>query len=69
VGKARRVERSARAIVLYLSDLAPGESATFTISFTPRHELDVHTAPSRAYEYYTPEEAATAAPARVRTGE
>jgi len=64
---AQSVERADRAVVIYLDDLKPGERRSFEIPFSPRYMLDVKTAPSRAYEYYTPEEAAIVAPARVRT--
>ena len=47
-------------------DLAPGATKTFAIPFTPRYKIDVKTAPSTAYEYYVPEEAAVVAPGRVR---
>ena len=61
-----RVERSKHGLVLYLLDLEPGEARTFKLPFVPRHGLDVHTTPSRAYEYYVPHEATVLAPARVR---
>ncbi len=63
---AERVERGERTLVAYFRDLAPGEARSLRLPFRPRHGLDVRTAPSRAYEYYVPEEAALAPPARVR---
>jgi hypothetical protein len=51
---------------VYLRSLAPGAARTFRIPFRPRYALDVRTAPSKAYEYYCPEEAVRVAPARVR---
>jgi len=61
-----RVERAERAVVLYLRDLPGGASRTFQVGFRPRYGLDVVTAPSKAYEYYVPEEAAEVGPQRVR---
>lgn len=61
-----RAERAETAIVLYLRDLPGGEARTFRIGFRPRYAFDVVTAPSKAYEYYVPEEAAEVGPRRVR---
>lgn len=61
-----RAERAETAVVLYLRDLPGGESRTFRIGFRPRYAIDVVTAPSKAYEYYVPEEAAEVGPRRVR---
>lgn len=63
---AERVERGERAIVVYLRDLAPGAEVVVRIPFRPRYAFDARTAPSSAYEYYVPEEAALAPPQRVR---
>jgi hypothetical protein len=65
-GPAERVELGERRLVLYLRDLAGGQTATFRVPFTPRVAFDVLTAPSKAYEYYVPEEAHEVPPARVR---
>ncbi|MHC5032444.1 MAG: alpha-2-macroglobulin family protein [Planctomycetota bacterium] len=64
---AKCVERGPTAVVLYLGDLKPGERRTFEIPFEPRYRLNVKTAPSKAYEYYTPERAALVPPAPIRT--
>jgi hypothetical protein len=61
-----RVERAETAVVLYLRDLAGGASRTFKVGFRPRYGLDVVTAPSKAYEYYVPEEAVEVGPQPVR---
>ena len=61
-----RVERGETAIVIYLRDLPAGAVRTFHVPFRPRYALDVATAPSRAYEYYVPEEAVEIAPSRIR---
>ncbi len=60
------VERGETTVVIYLRDLDPAATATFTIGFRPRYAIDVVTAPSTAYEYYVPEEAVTVGPIRVR---
>ncbi len=65
---AERVERGDTTIVIYLRSLAPGESLSFVVPFTPRYALRVKTAPSKAYEYYVPEEAVIVAPATVWAG-
>jgi hypothetical protein len=64
--EAANVERGETAVVIYLRRLEPGQECRFVVPFTPRYALDVATAPSKAYEYYVPEEAALAPPARVR---
>ncbi len=63
---AEHVERGETEMVIYLDDLAPGEALRFRIPFTPRYALDVVTAPSKAYEYYVPEEAVLVAPRAVK---
>jgi hypothetical protein len=63
---AEKVEREETRVVIYLRTLGPGRSRTFRLVFRPRYALDVVTAPSKAYEYYCPEEAFLAAPVRVR---
>jgi hypothetical protein len=63
---AKCVERGATAVVIYLGDLKPGERRTFEIPFEPRYRLDVKTAPSKAYEYYTPEHTTVVPPAPIR---
>ena len=62
---AQAVEKGDRHLVIYLDDLPAGERRSFEIPFTPRHALDVKTAPSRVYEYYVPEETVVVVPARV----
>ena len=64
---AERVELGETRVVIYLRTLVPGQERTFRIPFTPRYGIDVVTAPSKAYEYYVPEEAIYAKPQRVRT--
>jgi len=64
---AQRVERGERTVVIYLDDLLPKTSREFRIPMAARYQLDVHTAPSKAYEYYTPEEATILPPTRVKT--
>ena len=63
---AQAFEKGDRHLVIYLDGLPAGEQRSFEIPFTPRHALDVRTAPSRVYEYYVPEETVVLAPVRVR---
>lgn len=63
---AASVERAERALVIYLRELPAGAARAFRVAFRPRYALDVRTAPSKAYEYYVPEEAVLVAPARLR---
>jgi len=63
---AARIERGERHVVIYLRDLAPGEVKAFLVTFQPRYAFDAVTAPSKAYEYYVPEEAVEVPPVRVR---
>ncbi len=65
-GKRERVELGERHLVIYLRELGPREERTFRVRFTPRYALDVVTAPSKAYEYYVPEEAILVPPQPVR---
>lgn len=65
-GKCDRRELGERHLVIYLRDLEPREERTFHVRFTPRYALDVLTAPSKAYEYYVPEEAVLVPPQPVR---
>lgn len=64
---ALAVERGTTSVVLYLDDLAPGKTLRFRLPFTPRYRIDVKTTPSKAYEYYTPDEGVVVAPVPVRT--
>ena len=61
-----RVERGEGKLVVYVDRLPGSAKLDYTLAFTPRFRLDVHTQPSRAYEYYVPEEAVTVPPAKVR---
>jgi len=63
---AKSVERGRTAVVIYLGDLKPGERFDFEIPFEPRYRLNVKTAPSKAYEYYTPERVSVVPPAAIR---
>jgi hypothetical protein len=65
---AEHVERGETTIVIYLRHLDPGDARAFTIDFTPSYAIDVRTAPSKAYEYYVPEEEVVVPPLRVRAG-
>jgi len=62
-----RVERGSEGLVIYLGDVPGGARQTFRIPVTPRHRLAVLTAPSRAYDYYVPDEAAVHPPVPLRT--
>ncbi|MCB9872384.1 MAG: hypothetical protein H6837_21195 [Planctomycetes bacterium] len=65
--KPARVERDEGRLVLYVDRVRAGESLRYEFGFTPRFRLNVRTGPSRAYEYYVPEDGVEVAPARVRT--
>ena len=58
-------EKAERAMVLYLTDMQPGEVRTYTIPFRTRHAFDALTAPSRVYEYYVEHEETVVPPVRV----
>ena len=64
--QALAVERGTTSVVLYLDDLAPGQTLRFRLPFTPRYRIEVKTTPSKAYEYYTPDEGVVVAPVRLR---
>lgn len=59
-------ERANTSVVLYMTDMQPGEQRTFTVPFRPRFRIDVVTAPSEAYEYYVEHERSVVPPQRVR---
>jgi hypothetical protein len=61
----QRVEREETSLVIYLGDVKARARLPFRVPFSPWCRMDVLTAPSRAYEYYTPEGAAEHPPLRV----
>ncbi len=53
---------TARQVILYLSDLRPGDAKTFEYTLRAKYPLRARTPASVAYEYYAPDNRATAAP-------
>jgi len=56
---------TARQVTLYIGDVKPGDSLSFEYSLKPRYPIKAKTPATVAYEYYTPANRATAAPAEL----
>ena len=56
---------TARQVTLYIGDLKPGDSLTFEYGLKPKYPIKAKTPATVAYEYYTPANRATAAPAEL----
>jgi hypothetical protein len=56
---------TSRQVTLYIGDVTPGESLTFEYSLKPKYPIKAKTLATVAYEYYTPANRATAAPAEI----
>jgi A-macroglobulin TED domain/A-macroglobulin receptor binding domain len=71
VGKKQiqRFTLTARTVTLYLGDVKPGDVLTFEYSLKAKHALRARSAPTVAYEYYTPANRAEAAPVELTVDE
>jgi 5-hydroxyisourate hydrolase-like protein (transthyretin family) len=70
--KAKKINRfsvTSRQVILYLSDLRPGESRTFEYALRARFPLRAQTPVSTAYEYYTPTNRAQTRPVELTVTE
>jgi uncharacterized protein YfaS (alpha-2-macroglobulin family) len=56
---------TARQVTLYIGDVKPGDSLTFEYGLKPKYPIKAKTPATVAYEYYTPANRATAAPAEL----
>jgi hypothetical protein len=56
---------TSRQVTLYIGDVKPGDSLTFEYGLKPKYPIKAKTPPTVAYEYYTPTNRATAAPAEL----
>jgi hypothetical protein len=56
---------TSRQVILYLSDLRPGEVKTFEYSLRAKYPLRARTPESVAYEYYAPDNRAVARPVEL----
>ncbi len=56
---------TSRQVILYLSDLRPGEVKTFDYTLRAKYPLKARTPATTAYEYYTPDNRALAAPVEL----
>src|SRR5205823_2275890 len=67
VGKKQvnRFEITSRQVILYLSDLRPGDVKTFAYTLRAKYPLRARTPESVAYEYYTPDNRAVARPVEL----
>jgi hypothetical protein len=56
---------TSRQVTLYIGDVKPGDSLTFEYGLKPKYPIKAKTPATVAYEYYTPANRATAAPAEL----
>ena len=54
-----------RQAILYLGDVEPNKEYVFKYTLKPKYPVKAKTPSSTAYEYYTPEHRATAAPVEL----
>jgi hypothetical protein len=71
VGKKQiqKFTMTARQVTLYIGDVKPGDSMTFEYGLKPKYPIKAKTPATVAYEYYTPANRATAAPAELTVTE
>src|SRR5207244_177168 len=63
--KINRFSVTSRQVILYLGDVKPGQELTFEYTLRPKYPIKAKTPASTAYEYYTPGNRGTAAPAEI----
>jgi uncharacterized protein YfaS (alpha-2-macroglobulin family) len=63
--QVQRFRVTSRQVLLYLSDLRPGEERTFAYSLRARFPVRAQAPPSVAYEYYTPTNRAVTRPVEL----
>jgi hypothetical protein len=67
--RVKKFSITARQVTLYLGDVKPGDTLTFEYSLKARHALRARSAPTVAYEYYTPANRAEAVPVELTVEE
>src|SRR6516165_1271562 len=67
--KIQKFTVTARTVTLYLGDVKPGDVLTFEYSLKAKHALRARSAPTVAYEYYTPANRVEAAPVELTVTE
>jgi hypothetical protein len=63
--KVQKFSLTERQAILYLGDVEPNKEYTFKYTLKPKYPVKAKTPSSTAYEYYTPEHRATAAPVEL----
>ncbi len=63
--KVQKFSLTERQAILYLGDVEPNKAYTFKYTLRPKYPVKAKTPSSTAYEYYTPEHRATAAPVEL----
>ncbi len=63
--KVQKFSLTERQAILYLGDVEPDKAYTFKYTLNPKYPVKAKTPSSTAYEYYTPEHRATAAPVEL----
>jgi A-macroglobulin complement component/A-macroglobulin receptor len=71
VGKKQiqKFSMTSRQVTLYIGDVKPGDTLTFEYGLKPKYPIKAKTPATVAYEYYTPANRATAAPAELTVAE
>jgi A-macroglobulin receptor binding domain len=67
--KVQKFSLTERQGILYLGDVDPDRAYTFKYTLRPRYPVKAKTPSSTAYEYYTPEHRAAAAPVELTVDE
>ena len=63
--KVNKFSVTSRQVILYLSDVKPGESQSFEYTLKPKYPLKAKTPATAVYEYYTPKNRGTAQPVEI----
>jgi len=63
--KVNKFSVTSRQVILYLSDVKPGESLSFEYSLKPKYPVKAKTPATAVYEYYTPSNRGTAKPVEI----
>jgi hypothetical protein len=63
--KVEKFSVTSRQVTLYLGDVKPGDVKEFDYGLRPKYPIKAKTPATVAYEYYTPDNRATAKPVEL----
>jgi uncharacterized protein YfaS (alpha-2-macroglobulin family) len=63
--KVNKFSVTSRQVILYLSDVKPGDALSFEYSLKPKYPVKAKTPATAVYEYYTPTNRGTAKPVEI----